>query len=373
MVGWLVSTGLRFGRLVVALAIGILGIGLIQLHGANVDVYPEFEPPAVQVQAEALGLSAQEVEQLITVPLEQDLLNGIPWLEHIRSESMPGLSAIDLEFEPGTDLYEARQMVQERMTQAKALPNVGTPPMMVQPTSSTSRVAMIAMSSKTVTTMQMSVLARWQIRPRLMSIPGVANVSVWGLRDRQLQVQVDPDRLRSQQGHPHRADRVDGQRPLGVAAELRRGVDPRHRRVRRDTPTSGSASSTSSPSPRRTNWPTSRSRGEHKTPLRIGDVASVREDHQPLIGDASVDGSSEPDAGGRAVPRCQHRRRDPRGRGGDGGHGARPVRDRRRSDDLPSGHLSLDRPRSPGCRRPGRPRRADRRTGRTAVVAGGWP
>ena len=106
---------------------------------------------------------------------------------------MPGLSAIDLEFERGTDLYEARQMVQERMTQAKALPNVGTPPVMVQPTSSTSRVAMISLTSTTVSTMEMSVLARWQIRPRLMSIPGVANVSIWGQRDRQLQVQVDPD------------------------------------------------------------------------------------------------------------------------------------------------------------------------------------
>ncbi len=83
------------------------------------------------------------------------------------------------------------------MSQAKALPNVGTPPMMIQPKSSTSRVAMIAMRSDSVSEMQMSVLARWQIKPRLMSIPGVANVSIWGLRDRQLQVQVDPQRLQS--------------------------------------------------------------------------------------------------------------------------------------------------------------------------------
>ena len=290
MVGWLVSTGLRFGRLVVALAIGILGIGLVQLHGANVDVYPEFEPPAVQVQAEALGLSAQEVEQLITVPLEQDLLNGIPWLEHIRSESMPGLSAINLEFEPGTDLYEARQMVQERMTQAKALPNVGTPPMMVQPTSSTSRVAMIAMTSPTVTTMQMSVLARWQIRPRLMSIPGVANVSVWGLRDRQLQVQVDPDRLRS-----HNVTLTELIESTGNAL----WVSPLSF-VEASTPGTGGFVET--PNQRlgvQHIQPITTSdqladvavEGEHETPLRIGDVASVREDHQPLIGDASVDGA----------------------------------------------------------------------------------
>ena len=76
-----------------------------------------------------------------------------------------GFSAIDLQFEPGTDPQAARQMTQERMTQAKALPNVGTPPIMVRPTSSTSRVAMIAMRSDTLWTMQMSVLARWQIDP----------------------------------------------------------------------------------------------------------------------------------------------------------------------------------------------------------------
>ena len=290
MVAWLVSAGLRFGRLVVALAIGILGIGLVQLHGANVDVYPEFEPPAVQVQAEALGLSAQEVEQLITVPLEQDLLNGIPWLEHIRSESMPGLSAINLEFEPGTDLYEARQMVQERMTQAKALPNVGTPPMMVQPTSSTSRVAMIAMSSDTVTTMQMSVLARWQIRPRLMSIPGVANVSVWGLRDRQLQVQVDPDRLRSNDVTLTELIESTGNAlwvsPLSFVEASTPGTGGFV-----ETPNQRLGVQHIQPITTSDQLADVAVEGDHKTPLRIGDVASVREDHQPLIGDASVDGA----------------------------------------------------------------------------------
>ena len=80
MIKWIVGAALRFSRLVVAAAIGILGLGLFQLHNAPVDVYPEFEPPDIQIQAEALGLSAQEVEQLITVPIEQDLLNGIPWV-----------------------------------------------------------------------------------------------------------------------------------------------------------------------------------------------------------------------------------------------------------------------------------------------------
>src|SRR6266581_4155418 len=195
---WTLSSSLRFGRLVMALAIGLMVFGIVQLRSAPVDVYPEFMPVSVEIQTEALGLSAAEVEQLITVPIEQDLLNGVPWLDRIHSSSMPGLSAIDLTFQPGTNLYAARQMVQERMTQAHALLNVGSPPIMIQPLASASRVAMLGLSSKTVSPVEMSVLARWKIRPRLMGVPGVANVSIYGQRDRQLQVQVDPQKLRGQ-------------------------------------------------------------------------------------------------------------------------------------------------------------------------------
>src|ERR1043166_4111021 len=113
---WALGSSLRFGRLVIAVAIGLMVFGVAQLRSAPVDVYPEFTPPAVEIQTEALGLSAAEVEQLITVPLEQDLLNGVPFLEHIHSSSRPGLSAIDLTFVRGTDIYAARQLVQERMT-----------------------------------------------------------------------------------------------------------------------------------------------------------------------------------------------------------------------------------------------------------------
>ena len=290
MISWIVGGGLRFVRLVLAAAIGVLGVGIYQLHEASVDVYPEFAEPAVQIQAEALGLSAQEVEQLITVPLEQDLLNGIPWVEHISSRSMPGVSVIDLHFAPGTDLQAARQMTQERMTQAKALPNVGTPPIMVQPTSSTSRVAMVGLQSQTVSTMEMSVLARWQIRPRLMSIPGVANVSIWGLRDRQLQVQVDPARLRSQQVTLTELIESTGNAlwvsPLSFVEASTPGtggfVETPNQRlgVQHVQPISTSAQLSDVAV-----------EGRHAVPLRIGDVANVTEDHQPLIGDASLDGA----------------------------------------------------------------------------------
>src|SRR2546422_4151785 len=185
---WALGSSLRFGRLVIAVAIGLLIFGVAQLRSAPVDVYPEFTPPVVEIQTEALGLSAAEVEQLLTVPLEADLLNGVAWLDKIRSESIPGLSSISLLFEPGTDLLRARQMVQERLSQPNAIPAVSKAPVMLAPVSSTSRIMMIGLSSDKLSLIDMSVLARWNIKPRLMGVPGVANVTSWGQRERELQV-----------------------------------------------------------------------------------------------------------------------------------------------------------------------------------------
>src|SRR6266849_8509242 len=132
---WIVGMSLQFRLVVIMGAAGMVLFGIAQLRGMPVDVLPEFSPPHVEVQTEALGLSAEEVEQLITVPMEHDLLNGVPWLQVIRSKSVPGLSSIVLIFEPGTDLIRARQMVAERLAQAFALPHVSKPPVMIQPLS----------------------------------------------------------------------------------------------------------------------------------------------------------------------------------------------------------------------------------------------
>ena len=193
-----IQSSLRARFVVVALAAALMVVGVARLRDLPVDVLPEFSPPYVEIQTEALGLSAEEVEQLITLGMEQDLLNGVPWVETIHSESLPGLSSIVIVFKNGTDLMRARQMVSERLTQAYALPHVSKPPIMIQPRSATSRVMIVGLSSKTLSPIQMSVLARWTIAPRLMGVPGVANVAIWGQRDRQLQVQVDPKRLQDQ-------------------------------------------------------------------------------------------------------------------------------------------------------------------------------
>src|SRR5499426_2085374 len=160
-----------------------------------VDVFPEFAPPVVEVQTEAIGLSAEEVESLITLNLEE-LLSGVPWLESIRSQSVTGLSSIVLTFKRGTDVMKARQMMQERLTLAYTLPNVAQPPVILQPLSATARFMMIGISSERIDPTELSLLARWTIKPRLLGVPGVANVAIWGQRLRQLHVHIAPDRLR---------------------------------------------------------------------------------------------------------------------------------------------------------------------------------
>lgn len=194
MFRWIIASSLKFRFLVLAAAAALVVFGSLQLRRMPVDVFPEFAPPIVEVQTEAIGLSAEEVESLITLNLEE-LLSGVPWLESIRSKSVIGLSSIVLTFERGTDIMRARQMIQERLTLAYTLPNVAQPPTILQPLSVTSRFMMIGISSDKIEPTELSLLARWTIKPRLLGVPGVANVAIWGQRLRQLHVQIDTNRL----------------------------------------------------------------------------------------------------------------------------------------------------------------------------------
>jgi Cu/Ag efflux pump CusA len=181
--------------LLIALAAGIMVAGILQIARMPVDVLPETTPVTVDVQTEAAGLSAPEVESLVTVPLQKNLLEGVLGVTDVTSDSIEGLSDIELHFAPGTGLYHARQLVQERLTGAFVLPNVSKPPVMLQPVSSTSDVMLVGLSSKTLDPIDLSVLARWTIVPRLLALQGVANVSTFGQADQQLQVLVDPAKL----------------------------------------------------------------------------------------------------------------------------------------------------------------------------------
>ena len=192
---WLVATSLRL-RVVIVILMGLLMVvGYNIIKNAAFDVFPEFAPPYVEIQVEAPGLSTAEVEALIAVPIE-NALNGTPKTTRLRSKSVLGLASIVLDFDKGTGVIEARQLVQERLTRvATQLPAVARPPVMLTPLSSTSRVLKIGVSSKTMSQMDMTTQVRWTLRPRLMAVKGVANVAIWGQRDRQLQVKVNPERL----------------------------------------------------------------------------------------------------------------------------------------------------------------------------------
>src|SRR4051794_16324269 len=192
---WIVGSSLRFRYLVVALAAALVYFGTAEVRNQQVDVFPEFAPTIVTIQTACLGLTASEVEALVSVPLE-DALNGIPGVDTIRSSSAPQLNNLELRFKGGTALFKARQLVSERLqTVLPTLPTWAAPPFLMPPVSSTSRIMKIGLSSKSIGLMDLSMTAYWKIRARLLRVPGVANVAIWGERLKQVQIDVDPNKM----------------------------------------------------------------------------------------------------------------------------------------------------------------------------------
>lgn len=272
----IVATALRARVAVLALSVLLIVVGIRLIPRMPLDVFPEFAPPYVEIQTEASGLSAEEVESLVTFPLE-NALNGTPGLRTVRSKSVLGLSSIQLILEDGADLYRARQLVQERLaSEASRLPTVARPPVILQPLSSLSRMMKIGVWSASLSQRDLSELALWTIRPRLMAIPGVANVAIWGQRDKQLQVLVDPDRLRA-----HQVTLADVLRAAGDAVVLDAGgfVDTPNQRlaVRQLAPVVSPADLARTVVAYR-----------DSTSLRLGDVADIVIGSPPPIGNAII-------------------------------------------------------------------------------------
>ena len=287
MMRWIVGSSLRFRYIVVALAAAMMALGIVRLHDIPVDVFPEFAPPRVEIQTPCLGLTAADVESLITVPLE-DALSGVPGLDDLRSKSVPQLSSIELFFKQGTDLIHARQLVQERIaTVVPTLPTWASPPFMMQPVSATSRVMKIGLSSRTRSLIDMSMISYWTIRARLLRVPGVANVAIWGERLQMLQVQADPERLRSHHVSLERvmettSDALDVgilQFSDGSVVGTGGSIETPNQRlqVRHVLPVV---------TPKDLSQVTIQN--QDGKALRLRDVARVVEDHQPLIGDAVI-------------------------------------------------------------------------------------
>ena len=291
MLKWIIGSSAKFRLLVIAFAATLLALGIARLPNTAVEALPDFGPVRVEIQTEALGLSPEEAENLITNPMEQEFFTGIPWLHKIRSHSAPGLSAVEMIFEPGTNDIRARQVVQERLTMVPALPAVSKPPYVIQPSATASRLLMIGMSSKELSLVDMSTLARWKVRQRLLSVPGVSSVSIWGLRDRQLQVLIDPHRLRL--GGVNVDDVIKTaansmwSSPLTYVEASTPGtggfIDTAHQRI-----------SINHTQPIKTATELARVtiEGDQLKPVVLGDVADVVEGHQLLIGDAILKGGA---------------------------------------------------------------------------------
>ncbi len=288
---FIVSTSLRFRFLVVAAATAMMVVGILQIQNMRVDVFPEFAPPRVQIQTICQGLSTADVEALVTVPLEQ-ALNGIKGLDVMRSKSVPQLSAIDMIFKQGADELQARQLVQERLsTVVSSLPTWASPPVMLAPLSATARVMQIGMTSKEHTQVAMSMMAYWTVRSRMLEVPGVANVAIWGEQLQMRTVQVKPEEMQ--------AKKVTLEAVMeGVSSSIDTGLlrfsSGNVIGTGGNVVTAGQSINIRHVIPIVTPADLARITVQNTdgTPVPISSVADVKEDHQPLIGDAIVGDST---------------------------------------------------------------------------------
>jgi len=191
----IVELSLRHRGMVIALALGLLGWGGYVASRAELDVFPEFVAPQVMIQAEAPGLSAEQVETLVTRPIE-NAVNGATALESVRSESVQGLSVVTVVFKEGTDIYIGRQSLAEKLgTLARQLPDGVHAPTLSPLTSSTMDLLKVGFVSDKLSGRELRTLVDWTIKPRLLAVQGVAAASVFGGDVEQLQVQIKPERL----------------------------------------------------------------------------------------------------------------------------------------------------------------------------------
>ncbi len=182
-------------RLIVVIgAAALLIYGGIVAMRAPVDVFPDLTAPTVTILTESHGMAPEEVEALVSLPIESSM-NGTAGVFRVRSNSAAGISIVFVEFNFGTDIYRARQLVTEKLGQVR-LPAGIRPPVLGPIASTMGEIMLISMTSKTTSSMELRSLADWVIRPRLLGVPGVAQVMIIGGDTKQYQVLVDPAKLR---------------------------------------------------------------------------------------------------------------------------------------------------------------------------------
>ena len=287
MMRWIVESSLRFRFVFVAIGAVLVYLGSVRLQELPIDVFPEFAPTKVEIQTICLGLSPAEVESLVTVPLE-NALSGIPGIGQLRSKSVSDLSSVVMIFKPGVDELKARQLVTERVAIATStLPTWAAPPHMMPPLSSTSRVMKIGVTSKDKSVMDLSMLAYWTIRARLLGVPGVANIAIWGEQLKMLQVIVDPEKLAKlgvtlDEVQEEVSDALDvGLLRYSGGAHIGTGgfIDTPNQRMEVLHTSSGQTPETLAQVPIKT---------RDGRPLKLGDVATLMYAPPNMIGDAVI-------------------------------------------------------------------------------------
>ncbi|MYN16787.1 AcrB/AcrD/AcrF family protein [Rugamonas sp. FT107W] len=278
MLNAIIRFSLRFRGVIYALAVLLCGYGLHTLTRSTFDVFPEFAPPTAVIQIEAPGLSSEQVETLVTQPVES-VLSGTTGVQSLRSKSLQGLSFLTMVFDDGVDVLQARQQVSERLaTLATTLPAGVLPPRLLPLTTATGVVMMAALSSPTRSLMELHDAAEWTVKRQLLAVPGVADVIVFGGAARQLQVQADPALLQrhglSLQDVVAAARQATGLRGAGF-------IENANQRITLQTDGQGTTPEALAQTVLR--W-------SNGAAVRLGDVATVRYGAAPAVGGASIMG-----------------------------------------------------------------------------------
>jgi CzcA family heavy metal efflux pump len=274
MIAGIVRWSLRKPRLVVAASAVLFAFGAWYVRDIPVEIFPNLTPAQTVVQTDAAGLTAEQVEQLITRPVENALI-GAPGVATVRSDSVQGLSVIRLQLTRGANADRVRQLVAERLAQA-TLPQGIAAPRIAPLASTTGDLLQVGFTSKTLDPMKLRYAILWQVRPRLLASAGVANVTVYGGQTRRVEIQARPGDLSDSDlgfldvlNAVQRATSVSGAGFMDTP-EQRVVLDPRGQALNADDIKAGQIQIVGS------------------APVRISDVADVNDAPAPMFGDALI-------------------------------------------------------------------------------------
>ncbi len=193
MLNWIIDVSLRNRFVVLLGAMALAAFGGLSMRYLNIDAFPDTTPVQVQVNTIAPALGPEEVEQRITFPIEQ-AIGGLPGLENMRSVSKFGFSQVVVTFVDGTDIYFARQLINERLATVELAEGIGRPKMGPVATG-LGEVFHYVVTGKGNDVTELRTIHDWVIKPKMRTVPGVAEINSWGGYEKQYQVRIDPNRL----------------------------------------------------------------------------------------------------------------------------------------------------------------------------------